>query len=122
MNGIGFGVGPGGMRRVRMKLIQAAVLALLVAMALPASASDQRAVKSQALPTYPLFAKSMDMGGKVVVQATVDARGNVTDVKSLSGSNFLSPAAKVAVSKWKFEPGPGESTVKIAVHFSITGQ
>jgi TonB family protein len=122
MNGIQLGVCPGGMRRLGLKLIQAAALALLLAMALPASASDQRSVKTQVQPVYPLFAKSMNMGGNVVLQATVDARGNVRDVKSLSGSNFLSPAAKTAVCKWKFEPGPGESTVKVAVHFSITGQ
>ena len=87
-------------------------------MALPAHAGDERAVKTRVAPVYPEIAKRMRVEGEVKLEATVDAGGNVTDVKEISGNHILALAAEDAVRKWKFESGSGESTVIVAVNFA----
>jgi TonB family protein len=102
-----------------MRLMQAAALALMVTMAVPARASDERAVKSRVAPAYPEIAKRMRISGVVRLSVTVDAEGKVTDVKPLSGNGMLSTAATDAVRRWRFEPGSGVSTVEVALNFSL---
>jgi TonB family protein len=109
-------------RWVGRKLLQATVLALLVAMALPGRAADERAVKSRVEPVYPEIAKRMKIEGEVKLEATVNADGKVTDVKAISGNRVLSMAAEDAVRKWKFEPGSGNANVTVAVNFSLYEQ
>jgi len=87
-------------------------------MALPAHAGDERTVKSRVAPIYPEIAKRMRVEGEVKLEATVDAGGNVTDVKEISGNHILALAAEDAVRKWKFESGSGDSTVIVAVNFA----
>ena len=41
----------------------------------------------------------------------------MTDVKTLSGNHFLSPAAEEAVRKWRFEPGAGVTTADVEIDF-----
>ena len=106
-------------RRVSVRLMQAAALALVVAMAIPARAADDRPVKSRVAPVYPEIAKRMKIAGEVKVEATVDASGKVTEVKAISGNHMLAVAAEDAVRKWKFESGAGESKVNVAVNFNI---
>lgn len=108
-----------GLRRVGMRLIQTAALALVVAMAIPASAADNRMVKVRVAPVYPEIAKRMRVGGEVRLEVTVDPEGKVTDVKKLSGNGMLSAAAEDAVRKWKFDPGPDISTVEVSLNFAI---
>lgn len=103
--------------RWAMALQVCAALALLVAMALPAGAADDRAVKNKVAPVYPEIAKRMHVVGMVRVEATVDATGKVVDVKPVSGNHVLSIAAEDAVRKWRFEPGAGESKVQLAFNF-----
>jgi TonB family protein len=105
---------------MRMKLLQAATLALLVAMALPSRAADDRAIKSRVAPVYPEIAKRLKIGGEVKLDATVDANGKVTDVKPVSGNRVLSQAAEDAVRQWRFEPGDGSATVTVVVNFALT--
>jgi TonB family protein len=100
-------------------LFQAAVLALGLAMAMPARAADERAVKSRISPVYPEIAKRMRISGLVTVEVKVDADGKVSDVKTLSGNRVLSNAAEEAVRRWKFEPGAGQSTVDVSINFSL---
>jgi TonB family protein len=96
-----------------------AALLLLALLALPARAADDREVKSKVAPVYPELAKRMKITGVVKVEATVDAEGKVTDVKTLRGSHTLSPAAEDAVRKWRFVPGPGTSTVDVDINFAM---
>ena len=96
-----------------------AALALVLAFALPGRAADDRAVKSRVSPSYPELAKRMKIEGTVKMEATVDAAGKVTAVKTLSGSRALSPAAEEAVSKWKYAAGDGSSTVEVQVTFAL---
>ena len=103
----------------RIRLFQAAALALVLALAMPARAADVRAIKSRVPPVYPEIAKRMKIDGSVKVEVTVDADGKVSDVKTVSGNRVLSSAAEDAVRKWRFEPGPGQSTVEVSINFSL---
>lgn len=61
------------------------------------------AVKKLA-PDYPPMAKQMKVTGKVEVDVTIDADGNVEDVKVRSGNALLTGAVVSALKKWKFTP------------------
>lgn len=106
------------LRRVGTRLLQAATMALLLALAVPGRAED-RAVKMRVPPVYPEIAKRMRISGAVKVQATVDADGKVTDVKAVSGNHVLGAAAEEAVRKWKFESGAGTATVEVEINFAM---
>ena len=119
MNNNLFEVCPLRLRRAGLRLMQAAALALIMALAMPARAADERAVKSKTPPMYPEIAKRMRISGVVRLTVTVDPDGNVTDVKPLSGNGMLSTAAEEAVRKWRFAPGPSASTIEVAVNFAL---
>ena len=97
------------------------VLALATVLAFPLSgrAADERAVKSRVAPVYPEIAKRMRISGAVKLEVTVDADGKVVDVKPLSGNHLLSEAAEDAVHKWRFAPGPAQSTVDVDIDFNL---
>ena len=95
------------------------MLALGLALAMPAGAADVRAVKSRVPPVYPEIAKRMKIDGSVTVEAKVDADGKVSEVKTISGNRILSTAAEEAVRHWKFEPGSGQSTVDVSINFNL---
>jgi TonB family protein len=118
MNGNHVAKGLSISRRTGIRIAQLAALALLVAMALPVRAADERAVKSRVPPVYPEIAKRMKIAGVVRVQATVDADGKVTDVKEISGNHMLAVAAEEAVRKWRFEAGSGVATVDVDITFA----
>lgn len=101
---------------------RAAALALLIAIALPAGAANDRAVKTKVPPVYPELAKRMKITGVVKVEATVDPDGKVTAVKIISGNSSLQNAAEDAVRKWKFVAGDGTATVNVDVNFAMSGQ
>jgi TonB family protein len=113
------GSGAQGLRKTGVRLLQAAVLALLLMPALPGRAADERAVKSRAAPVYPEIAKRMRVTGVVRMEVTVDAEGKVTDVKLLSGNQMLAIAAEEAVRKWRYVPGPGQSTLNVDINFEL---
>ena len=100
-------------------LLTACVLALGMALAIPARAADERAVKSRVPPVYPEIAKRMKISGMVTVEVKVDADGKVSEVKTLSGNHVLSAAAEEAVRHWKFEPGAGQSTISVSINFNL---
>jgi TonB family protein len=88
-------------------------------MALSARAADERAIKSRVAPIYPEIAKRMKISGVVVIQATVEPDGKVSDAKAVSGNHALSPAAEEAVRKWRFAPADAQSTVTVEVTFAL---
>jgi TonB family protein len=100
-------------------ILQAVAMAAIVALALPARAGDARAVKSRVSPVYPEIAKRMRISGEVKLQATVDAKGKVKDVKPVSGNHILELAAEDAVRKWTFDSGDGEAVVPVSVDFTL---
>jgi TonB family protein len=112
-------ISPRGGRRAGMRLFQASVLALAVALAIPARAADERAVKARVVPVYPELALRMKITGTVQVQATIDSDGKVTAAKAIAGNRLLSTAAEEAVQKWKFASGGGETTLVVSVNFAL---
>jgi periplasmic protein TonB len=55
-------------------------------------------------PVYPVLAKQARVEGTVVIEAIIDASGNVVEAKVVSGPALLMQAALAAVQQWKFEP------------------
>ncbi len=70
-------------------------------------------------PIYPATAKAQNVSGDVKIDVLVDANGNVSTVKVISGPTLLHQAALNAVKQWKYEPAQlnGKPT---AVHVSVT--
>ena len=70
-------------------------------------------------PKYPEFAKSTKISGDVVMDAEIDAAGNVRSVKVISGPPLLRKAAVDAVCQWKYEPARLDGR-PVAVHLRLT--
>jgi TonB family protein len=104
-------------RRVLVRLMQAAVLAMLVALSVPAKAGEERVVQMRVTPAYPKLAERMKITGSVKVEATVDAQGNVIGAKAISGNSILMPAAEDSVRRWQFDSGKGTAKVVVDVIF-----
>ncbi|HMD44149.1 MAG TPA: TonB family protein [Candidatus Acidoferrum sp.] len=72
-------------------------------------------------PIYPPTAKSQRVAGDVKLDALIDADGNVTATRVLSGPVLLHQAAAAAVKQWKYQPAvlDGKPT---AMHLTVTVQ
>ena len=55
-------------------------------------------------PDYPLIAQRAHIEGTVILEATVDERGRVTDVSPLRSHPVLENAAVHAVRQWPYQP------------------
>jgi TonB family protein len=66
---------------------------------------------------YPEPAREQGVQGTVVLQAAVDARGNVTDAQVLSGPEELRNAALQSMLRWHFAPDPGARTRQLSITF-----
>jgi TonB family protein len=99
------------------------LLALLLASpavtnpALAQGAAPERKVITRVAPAYPELAKKMRIQGVVKVEAVVRPNGTVKSTRVVGGNPVLVDAAADAVSKWKFEPGSGETTELIQLTF-----
>jgi TonB family protein len=74
---------------------------------------------SSVMPVYPSVARSAGVSGKVVVQASVSATGQVVATKVISGPVLLRPAAVDAVRRWKYQPATLNGT-PVAVDITVT--
>jgi periplasmic protein TonB len=75
-------------------------------------------------PVYPSVARQANTQGNVVVSAEVDANGNVTTAKAISGPASLRQAASDAVSHWKYSPAlidgkPASAQVTVDIQFRL---
>ena len=73
-------------------------------------------------PVFPPAARVANTQGNVVVEITIDSRGQVTGAKAISGPVLLRAAAEEAARKWKFRPGkrngiPVETSQTISFNF-----
>jgi TonB family protein len=118
MNTLHYKISPQRWWRGGIRLFQAAALALLLSLALPARA-EERGIKVRVAPVYPEIAKRMRISGVVRVEVTVDPDGKVTDAKAISGNHALCTAAEDAVRRWRFAPGDAQSTVTVDITFTL---
>ena len=75
-------------------------------------------------PEYPPLAKQARVQGVVQIEAIIDERGNVVQMKAVSGSGLLIPAAMRAVAQWRYEPtylngAPYAVTLTVEVTFHM---
>lgn len=87
-------------------------------------AEQARRLIRQTPPEYPVLAARMNLSGKVLLDIRIDASGEVTDVKVVSGHSMLSAAAVSAVRTWAYEPAlvngvPVEVLTDVEVTFSL---
>ena len=80
-------------------------------------------VKS-APPGYPPVARQRKMEGDVAIEASIDASGNVANVRVASGPAFFHQVALDAVRNWKYQPAtlngqPVSADVLIVLKFRI---
>jgi TonB family protein len=80
--------------------------------------SERKAIDEVA-PVYPAMAERAHIKGVVKMEVVVRANGSVKSVKVLGGSPVLIASATDAVRKWKFEPGPIETTEIVSVAFGL---
>lgn len=65
------------------------------------------------VPVYPAMAAKLRVGGKVVVDVTLDTEGKVTSAKASSGNQFLRQACEDAAKRSQFKPAMfGSQAVK----------
>jgi TonB family protein len=75
-------------------------------------------------PEYPALAKRARVQGQVLMLLTVDAQGNVTETKIISGSPLLKDAAITAVKQFKYRPAlvngePTTGSVSETLNFKL---
>jgi protein TonB len=92
------------------------------------SASVDISYKNRNPPKYPLQAIRQSEQGTVVLNVTINAAGEVVDVKveRSSGYRDLDMAAAQAAKEWRFNPGvhngkPVGGVVRIPVNFNLNG-
>ncbi|HUO17361.1 MAG TPA: energy transducer TonB [Verrucomicrobiae bacterium] len=100
-------------------LIIASVLTISPAAQTTTPASgNERKVASRIAPVYPELAKRMHLQGVVKIEAIVRPNGTVKSTRVLGGNPVLVDSAQEAISKWKFEPGPNETTELVQLTFT----
>lgn len=74
-------------------------------------------------PKYPREAREQGIHGDVILQATIDTKGNITNLKVVQGDPILAAASVDAVKQWRYrpyllkgEPVQVETTIKIQFH------
>jgi protein TonB len=75
-------------------------------------------------PEYPGVAVSAKVSGMVILEATVNESGAVTDLRVLRSIPLLDKAAVKAVSQWRYQPlmlngMPVPFIVTVTVTFSL---
>jgi protein TonB len=55
-------------------------------------------------PPFPTWAKKLDVGSVVRLDAVIDEKGNLGQTKIVAGPRLLERAAQQAVQLWIFEP------------------
>ena len=68
---------------------------------------------------YPNEARAKNIQGVVVVEASLDSSGNVTDTRVLSGPPELRRAAQQAVLQWHFSMEGSSNTRQVKINFEL---
>ena len=70
-------------------------------------------------PVYPSMARTNHISGDVTLDALIDANGNITELKVISGPPILRQAATDAVWHWKYDPARLNG-LPVATHLGLT--
>jgi periplasmic protein TonB len=78
-------------------------------------------------PEYPLIAQSALVEGVVILEATVNRKGLVDEVRVLRSHSLLEDAAVDAVKQWAYEPlmlngDPQPFVLTVTISFSLPGR
>jgi protein TonB len=78
-------------------------------------------------PEYPSLAVQARLSALIILEAHVDTRGQVRDVKVLRGAPLFDDAAIAAVKQWRYQPlllngTPTEFLLTVTVNFNLTTQ
>jgi TonB family protein len=76
-------------------------------------------IVSQPQPTFPKWAKGLDLDGVVKLDAEIDENGNVSSTTILLGPRPLQHAAEEAVGLWIFEPARADGK-PVSSHLVLT--
>jgi protein TonB len=71
------------------------------------------------MPLYPALARAAGASGVVILEATIDARGDVVAAKVLRSVPMLDQAAVDAVRQWKYTPARLNGEI-VAVLITVT--
>jgi len=108
--------------------LEAPVASVITGLTTPAPVAGQALVGGQVQvahllksvpPVYPAFARSSHVEGDVALDAFIDASGNVTELKVLSGPLILRQAAMDAVRQWKYDPARLDGR-PVPIHLGLT--
>lgn len=75
-------------------------------------------------PKYPPSALSMHLQGAVILDATINREGNITNLSVVKGDKILARAATDAVKQWRYKPyyldgAPVEIQTQIVINFKL---
>jgi periplasmic protein TonB len=76
-------------------------------------------IVAQFQPPLPKWAKDLDLGGVVTLDAVIDEKGNLRQAKLLSGPRVLESSAEGAVGLWIFQPALKDGKPTTA-HLTLT--
>ena len=68
-------------------------------------------------PVYPSMAAKLLLHGSVRVEVRIGPNGRVRHVECVGGNPVLADAVTKAVTNWRYEPAPGESTQTMQFKF-----
>jgi len=83
-----------------------------------ATVTTARKARTKILPEYPPLARQLNVTGKVKLEITIAADGHVVSTRTIGGSPLLVGPAADAVKKWRYDPGPKETTEIIEIAFA----
>lgn len=104
-------------RMLRRAMLPLLVVVVGISLLAPSAAATERRVKVKVQAVYPELARRMSVSGVVKLELTVAPSGVVKSWKVLGGHPLLVDAAVDAAKKWKYEPGPEETTESVEFAF-----
>jgi protein TonB len=100
-----------------MIALSARIMMLVLATAAVCSAQEERKVIHSPAPTYPAFARQLNLSGTVKIKVIVSLDGQVKHVEVLGGHPLLVNAAVEAVKQWRYAPAKTETPIELQFRF-----
>jgi TonB family protein len=82
------------------------------------SAAAARKVTNKVVPAYPAIARTMNLTGRVKLEALVLANGSVKSIQVRGGNPLLVQSAENAIHSWRWQKAEHESTELVEFNFS----